>query len=294
MLTLTHFTKILLLTTSFLLLTGCNDNKENTETTSMQTSQTISPQVPSSSADTNGLKSLVLTVDKTTLNKDENTTVKVMASYEDGTSKEVTDKVEWIVTPEGSIIVTKRILTARKDNQTTLQVKLGNVLSNSKNLDITWVVNGHTLPPEPDKALNDSTLLGIDVNGNGVRDDVERWIYEEYKDKHPIHIDIAMQAARGYKFVLETPERAKEIREVVSAAQTCNWYYWKDAKYLNEKLLVNERIDSKVFSKYFNSAERQRVYWQYDKLLSGGVYDLPKIADEKSFCDFDTSIYDEE
>ncbi|MBL0721754.1 MAG: hypothetical protein JJV88_04160, partial [Sulfurovum sp.] len=70
------------------------------------------------------------------------------------------------------------------------------------------VIHGHTLPPEPDKALNDSTLLGIDSNNNGVRDDVERWIYHTYQDKHPIHVDIAMQAGRSYKLVLQTPEKA--------------------------------------------------------------------------------------
>ncbi|HFD14302.1 MAG TPA: hypothetical protein ENJ34_03265, partial [Epsilonproteobacteria bacterium] len=61
----------------------------------------------------------------------------------------------------------------------------------------TLVINGHVLPPEPDPKVNNATLLGVDVNHNGVRDDVERWIYETYKDKHPIYIDIAMQAARA-------------------------------------------------------------------------------------------------
>jgi len=89
-------------------------------------------------------------------------------------------------------------------------------------------------------------LLGIDVNNNNVRDDVERWIYEKYKDKHPIHIDIAMQAARGYKLVLEHPERAKEIREKVNAAMNCGIFYQYNAKYLHEKTLLNERIDSRA------------------------------------------------
>ena len=77
----------------------------------------------------------------------------------------------------------------------TVQVKVGTLFSNTLNLAVRWVVNGHVLPPEPDKTLNDFTLLGIDVNDNGVRDDVERWIYEEYKDKHPVYIDIGMQAS---------------------------------------------------------------------------------------------------
>jgi len=41
------------------------------------------------------------------------------------------------------------------------------------------VINGYTLPPEPDPVVNDSTILGIDSNDNGVRDDVEIWLLEK-------------------------------------------------------------------------------------------------------------------
>ena len=46
------------------------------------------------------------------------------------------------------------------------------------------VINGYTLPPEPDPKINNSTLLGVDSNKNGIRDDVERWIIKKYKDHH--------------------------------------------------------------------------------------------------------------
>jgi hypothetical protein len=36
------------------------------------------------------------------------------------------------------------------------------------------VINGITVPPEPAPAINNATLAGVDVNANGVRDDVER------------------------------------------------------------------------------------------------------------------------
>ena len=42
-------------------------------------------------------------------------------------------------------------------------------------------INGHLLPPMPDKTLNVKSVAGVDVNQNGVRDDVERWIYLGYK-----------------------------------------------------------------------------------------------------------------
>jgi hypothetical protein len=154
-------------------------------------------------------------------------------------------------------------------------------------------INGHVLPPEPDPNINNSTLLGIDSNNNGVRDDVERWIYQTYKDKHPIHIDIAMQAARGYKLVLETPERAKEIHDEVRKPLHCQFYYESDAKYFNESTLVTENIVSEFFRSkiYFNTKERMDAYIKYDILLSGDSYSLPSFEEEKKACDFDTSKY---
>ncbi|MBI4087301.1 MAG: hypothetical protein HY434_00530 [Candidatus Liptonbacteria bacterium] len=41
-------------------------------------------------------------------------------------------------------------------------------------------VMGENLPPEPDPALKDATVAGIDSNGNGIRDDVELAIFKEY------------------------------------------------------------------------------------------------------------------
>ena len=162
--------------------------------------------------------------------------------------------------------------------------------SNSTSTQPT-IINGHTLPPEPDPIVNDSTLLGVDVNGNGVRDDVERWIYETYKDKHPIHIDIAMQAARAYKLVLEHPERAKEIHGEVSAASYCESYYKIYAKYFNEPILVQDNITNEYFRNtiIFNTEERKREYLKYDQLLSGDSYTTPKIGEGKNLCNFDVS-----
>ena len=108
-----------------------------------------------------------------------------------------------------------------------------------------------------------------------------------------LYIDIAMQAGRAYKQVLETPERAKEIHDtVVNAPLYCGWYYQNDVEDLGKKVLVHERIDAPVKSKYFNTKDRSDVYWQYDKLLSGDSYKLPRIKERKALCDFNTSKYE--
>lgn len=42
--------------------------------------------------------------------------------------------------------------------------------------NVTTVINGITVPSEPPSAQNNATLVGFDLNGNGVKDDVERLI----------------------------------------------------------------------------------------------------------------------
>jgi hypothetical protein len=59
--------------------------------------------------------------------------------------------------------------------------------------DLTWDDVFGPLPVEPDKAANDATLAGIDINENGIRDDVERAIYFKYKHS-------AREAAPAYQY----------------------------------------------------------------------------------------------
>ena len=158
------------------------------------------------------------------------------------------------------------------------------------------VIHGHRLPPEPDPKVNNATLLGVDVNHNGVRDDVERWIYATYKDKHPIYIDIAMQEVRADKLILEHPEKAKEIYDEVNKPIYCQLYYKYGAKYYGDPILIKENaVDEYFRSKiYFNTKERMAAYDQYDTLLSGNSYTLPNDKEKKAACDFNTSKYDKQ
>jgi len=243
------------------------------------------------------LTSLKLESNTTTANKGNTVQLTITGTYSDNTTKPITSGITYTITPPSSAKVNGTTLTTLQDGNITVQAKVGNQASNPVSLSVYWEVNGHRLPPEPDKTLNDATLLGIDVNHNGVRDDVERWIYEKYKDKHPIHIDIAMQAGRGYKLVLEHPEKAKEIYPILDAVTWCESYYMIYAKYFNEPLLVSKDIDTQYFRYkiYFNTKERMDAYMQYDTLLSGDTYSTPAVdKNMTSYCDFNTAKYDKE
>lgn len=44
------------------------------------------------------------------------------------------------------------------------------------------LIKGIIVPPEPPIELNNQTIAGIDSDGNGVRDDVDRWIARASQD----------------------------------------------------------------------------------------------------------------
>ncbi len=153
-------------------------------------------------------------------------------------------------------------------------------------------INGYILPPEPDPKINNSTLLGIDSNNNGVRDDVERWIYKTYKDKHPIHIDIAMQGARAKQKIILNPIEAKHEHNSTVAASYCEGYYAtcinKDKEYAIHKRINGGTLKTIIF----NTQERKQQNRKYHKLISGHSYSLPWCNESKAYCDFNTSKYE--
>jgi len=175
-------------------------------------------------------------------------------------------------------------------------------------------INGHVLPPEPDPKINNSTLLGIDSNNNGVRDDVERWIYATYDEYIPCHqeldynntavIDgeiipsaievceenpvpyhpvvraVAMQGARAVQIIIKEPEKARETKKFMDDAQFCSFYLSDLSKKTGNDNINLENIYSKEFKKIqFNTIKRARAFGKYNYYLSGGVYRLPKDSD---------------
>ncbi|NOR56046.1 MAG: hypothetical protein GQ531_07535 [Sulfurovum sp.] len=235
-------------------------------------------------------KSLVLTVSTTTLNKDDNTTVEVLATYEDNSTTVLTN-VEWIVTPKESVEVNGTVLTAKKDNNVTLQAKVSNILSNTLNLTIVWVVNGYVLPPEPDPAVNNSTLLGIDVNGNGVRDDVERLIIiEEAKNsEYPkTQTAIALQYAWAWQKMIKSP--TLETRQYLEKASACQWYFYNQKLENVRGFIIRSkwrdahsgRLGVVLQDKIFNTKERLLQRIKFNEACSGNIFSGAK--DEIKSC----------
>lgn len=151
-------------------------------------------------------------------------------------------------------------------------------------------INGYILPPEPDPKINNSTLLGVDSNNNGVRDDVERYIIKTYKDEK-IAIEIGFQLARAYNTVIEDPSNAEETSKVLDAAIDCDGYFNVHAYRFGDPIIVKGRIGTKKFkSMILNTRERIKAYLIHDRALSGGVYTSLPASERKNQCDFNVEM----
>jgi len=138
------------------------------------------------------------------------------------------------------------------------------------------IVKGYLLPPEPDKALNDSTLLGIDANDNMLRDDVERWIVKQ--NWSPNRIAASLQFARGLEIILRddmgSNKRRFALWEMASSVLT-------NIKQKEEGRIVLMEDEIDLFEKkIFNTKERHREYMKFDRSFSGqAVHAFPDVSD---------------
>ena len=218
------------------------------------------------------LSSLSLESNATIVNKAKTVELFVVGTYSDNSTSIVDENVTYIINPTQNAEVNGSVLTALKDGNVTVQAKVGTILSNTINLNITWIVDGYTLPPEPDPTVNNATLGGVDSNNNGVRDDVERKIYEKYPVK--LHRALLMDGARVFQKIAVRPiEEAKESEKGIEKITNCKVYLMITDLELRSKI----RSHNFDFIEYienitYNTKERVRKYLDYNLALSGGNY----------------------
>ncbi|RLA57544.1 MAG: hypothetical protein DRQ78_13370, partial [Epsilonproteobacteria bacterium] len=95
--------------------TDTNTSTEETEGTPTIEANTTEEEETNSTTPSVTLSSLTLTVEKTSLDKDENTTVSVLATYSDNSTQILEDNIEWVVVPVGALQMQGKRLKASKD-----------------------------------------------------------------------------------------------------------------------------------------------------------------------------------
>ncbi len=93
------------------------------------------------------------------------------------------------------------------------------------------------LPEAPDMEENDATLLGIDSNNNGVRDDIEIEIVDRFgEDKNLVEAFFASNRSSQYAYSLAendmlTEENIQRIMDNVNYDVGCSALYFRKSKY---------------------------------------------------------------
>jgi len=174
-------------------------------------------------------------------------------------------------TVQNSVEVNGSMLTAKKDGNVTVQA---------------WVVNGHVLPPEPDPTVNNATLLGVDVNDNGVRDDVERAIYKKFPKE--IRRKQLMQQAKSDQSMMADDEAIKNAQKwqkiIANKNIACE-------KYLFRKFDIDFNLEAYDYMDniQYNTKDRVIKYMRYNHALGGGVYFTPESIVNESSCEFNVT-----
>ena len=147
-------------------------------------------------------------------------------------------------------------------------------------------VMGENLPPDPGEEA-DKTVAGVDGNQNGIRDDVELAIFEEYPDSAKTRA-VLLQYALALQMQMTLPIVNKEtvtatVEDNESRAQVCLWNL--SSRSNMEKFLEDmERYENFVKNLQLNNGQREK--YLHD-IFEGN---LGSYSSSNEGCDIDLSI----
>ena len=145
-------------------------------------------------------------------------------------------------------------------------------------LSITKQEN-NDLPPDPGEA-GMQTLLGIDSDSDGVRDDIQRYIYFTYPDNEKVRMALT-QIAIEYQGLLSQasdPDAAFNHATRMARHGECLFYIQGEAS-LDDRAALKAEI--------LNTRERSIAYINYNNALGGEMILGAPVQDWKNSCNFD-------
>ena len=149
-------------------------------------------------------------------------------------------------------------------------------------LPITLVITeqeNNELPPDPGEA-GMQTLLGVDSDSDGVRDDIQRYIYFTYPNNEKVRMALT-QIAIEYQGLLSEasdPDAAFNHATRMARHGECLFYIQGEAS-LDARAALKAEI--------LNTRERSIAYITYSNELGGEIILGAPVQDWKNSCNFD-------
>lgn len=146
-----------------------------------------------------------------------------------------------------------------------------------------FVVDSSLQVPMPDPKINNATLLGVDSDKNGIRDDVQRWINEQYSQK-PIELKLsAQQFAISLQETLAnigSKENSIIVGHKLISSSICFSYIARENN-LNRQQVGEARESIKMM--YLNTKDRIEAELKSNEYFHG---QMTTIKPEEDVCDF--------
>ncbi|MCU0952531.1 MAG: hypothetical protein MUC68_16115 [Burkholderiaceae bacterium] len=148
-------------------------------------------------------------------------------------------------------------------------------------------------PPDPGPD-NDKTLAGIDANRNGVRDDVERYILENFGESPEMIIYLFQSARATAAFAstrMTTAAQALDHANARVRASACAsaLTVGEDRPFsLDESRRLDDMFAAaqEVTLRYLNTTQRLDLYVKNEQLLAGRGISLSNERRVEALCDF--------
>ena len=142
-------------------------------------------------------------------------------------------------------------------------------------------INGISVPPYPDPTINNATLAGVDLNGNGIRDDVERYLAKNTDSKEDY--DSLLPYARYFCQLSRFPTTGT-IEDVAGVAKIVWSLNISDIEKIRNKLGVD--FFANVNKKILNTEERNNRYNKVSSFMFN-----PESAVEAKKCVLSSTIF---
>lgn len=137
------------------------------------------------------------------------------------------------------------------------------------------------LPPDPGEA-GKTTLEGIDSDGDGVRDDIQRYIALTYPSSEKLRVALA-QAAKAMQASLQYAENKER-----SITNTIEVFHGSDClRFVLGGVSAEIDVSSRLRSVVLNTLARSKAWIKADSQFSGQTYQLTPVGQRRAMCAFD-------
>ncbi len=141
------------------------------------------------------------------------------------------------------------------------------------------------LPPDPGEA-GKATLGGIDSDGDGLRDDIQRYIAFTFPNSARIRAAAADYAKKVQETFFVGSDRVFAVNLAAEILRAKECLYFLSGGQTYEDLQNARRAKDRTLAEILNTKIRSRSYLAYDAQLAGGVYKVLPESEWKSGCTF--------